>query len=82
MVNIYSERGMNNMFEKGLREEFDAWLENREWTEEEFKQVDNLTKEDKDDIVDKVLNDEQLTQEMFNCFEWYLNKYLVVKENK
>ena len=70
------------MFEKGLREEFDAWLENREWTEEEFKQVDDLTEKDKDNIVDKVLNDEQLTQEMFNCFEWYLNKYLAVKENK
>lgn len=70
------------MFEKGLREEFDAWLENREWTEEEFKQVDDLTEEDKSNIVDKVLNDEQLTQEMFNCFEWYLNKYLAVKENK
>ena len=67
------------MFEKGLREEFNAWLENREWTEEEFKQVDNLTEEDKDNIVDKVLNDEQLTQEMFNCFEWYLMKYLAIK---
>ena len=70
------------MFETGLREEFDAWLENREWTEEEFKQVDNLTEEDKSYIVDNVLNDEQLTQEMFNCFEWYLNKCLAVKENK
>ena len=70
------------LFEKGLKEEFDAWLENREWTEEEFKQVDNLTDEDKDNIVDRVLNDEQLTQEMFNCFECYLNKYLAVKENK
>lgn len=64
------------MFEKGLREEFDAWLENRELTEEEFKQVDDLTEEDKDNIIDRVLNDEQLTQEMFNCFEWYLNKYI------
>lgn len=70
------------MFEKGLREEFDAWLDNREWTEEEFNQIDNLTEEDKDIIIDKVLNDEQLTQEMFTCFEWYLNKHLAIKENK
>ena len=64
------------MFEKGLKEEFMYWLENREWTEEELKQIDELTEIDKDSIIDKVLNDEQLTQEMFNCFEWYLNKYL------
>ena len=63
------------MFLKGLLEEFNAWLECREWTQEEFKMVDDLTKEDKDEIVLKVLNDEQFTQEMFNCFEWYLNKH-------
>jgi hypothetical protein len=61
-------------FEIGLKEEFDAWLDNREWTEEELKQIENLTEEDKDDIIGYVLNDEQLTQEMFNSFEWYLNK--------
>ena len=65
----------------GLKDEFDCWLENREWTEEELKQIDKLTEEDKTNIIDRVLNDEQLTQEMFNCFEWYLNKYLVGKEN-
>lgn len=70
------------MFQMGLKDEFDCWLENREWTEEELKQIDNLTEEDKDNIIDRVLNDEQLTQEMFNCFEWYLNKYLAVKENE
>ena len=74
--------GVNNMFEKGLKEELNYWLENREWMEEELKQIDELTEEDKDNIIDRVLNDEQLTQEMFNCFEWYLNKYLSVKENE
>lgn len=64
------------MFEMGLKDEFDCWLENREWTEEELKEIDKLTEEDKSNIIDGVLNDEQLTQEMFNCFEWYLNKYL------
>ena len=64
------------MFEMGLKYEFDCWLENREWTEEELKEIDKLTEEDKSNIIDNVLNDEQLTQEMFNCFEWYLNKYL------
>lgn len=61
------------MFEKGLREEFDAWLDNREWTEEELKEINKLTEEEKNDIIDYVLNDEQLTQEMFNSFEWFLN---------
>lgn len=70
------------MFEMGLKDEFDAWLENREWTEEELKDIDKLTEEDKSNIIDGVLNDEQLTQEMFNCFEWYLNKYLAVKGDK
>lgn len=64
------------MFEMGLKDEFDCWLENREWTEEELKAIEKLTEEDKSNIIDGVLNDEQLTQEMFNCFEWYLNKYL------
>ena len=64
------------MFEMGLKDEFDCWLENREWMEEELKEIDKLTEEDKSNIIDNVLNDEQLTQEMFNCFEWYLNKYL------
>ena len=70
------------MFRKGLKEEFDYWLDNREWTEEELKQIDELKEIDKDSIIDKVVNDEELTQEMFNCFEWYLNKYLAVKEDK
>lgn len=70
------------MFEMGLKDEFDCWLENREWTEEELKEIDKLTEEDKSNIIDGVLNDEQLTQEMFNCFEWYLNKYLASKGDK
>ena len=70
------------LFEKGLREEFDAWLENREWTQEEFDRIETLNDGDKKNIVGRVLCDEQLTQEMFNCFEWYLNKYLATKRNK
>ena len=63
-------------YEIGLSEEFDYWLENTEWGEDRLEEIKNLTQEDKDNIVEKVLCDEQLTQEMFNCFEWYLNKYL------
>lgn len=70
------------MFEKGLREEFDAWLENREWTQEEFDKIETLNDGDKRNIVSKVLDDEQLTQEMFNCFEWYLFKYLALRGDK
>jgi len=60
-------------FEEGLREEFDCWLENREWTEEELKEIDKLTEEEKDDIVGYVLNDDELTQAMFSSFQWFLN---------
>ena len=64
------------MFEKGLREEFDSWLDNREWTQEELEKINRLNEVDINRIVNKVLCDEQLTQEMFNCFEWYTNKYI------
>lgn len=70
------------MFEKGLMEEFDNWLDHTEWTQEEFDKIEKLTEEDKTLIIDKVLNDNALTREMFNCFEWYLNKYLAAKENE
>lgn len=70
------------MFEKGLMEEFQYWLECREFTTEEREKIDNLHEEDKQKIVENVLLDEQLTQEMFNCFEWYLNKYLATKGDK
>lgn len=70
------------MFEKGLMEEFQYWLECREFTTEERERIDSLNDEDKQKIVENVLCDEELTQEMFNCFEWYLNKYLATKEDK
>ena len=66
------------MFRKGLEEEFNAWLDNTEFSSEIFDKVKDLTDVDKNYIIDNVLNDEQLTQEMFNCFEWYLNKYLEI----
>ena len=66
------------MFKKGLEEEFDAWLDNTEFNSEVFDKVKDLTDADKNYIIDYVLNDDQLTQEMFNCFEWYLNKYLEI----
>lgn len=50
---------------------------------EVFDKVNNLTDADKNYIINAVLDDEQLTQEMFNCFEWYLNRYLeIYKESK
>ena len=66
------------MFRKGLEEEFNAWLDNTEFNSEVFDKVNDLTDADKNYIIDNVLDDEQLTQEMFNCFEWYLNKHLEV----
>lgn len=66
------------MFRKGLEEEFNAWLDNTEFNSEVFDKVKDLTDVDKNYIIDYVLNYDQLTQEMFNCFEWYLNKYLEI----
>lgn len=68
------------MFESGLRYEFDCWLDNTEWTDEEMKMLDNLTEEDRNNIIDRVLNDEEFTQEMFKTFDWWLNKYMYLKE--
>lgn len=70
------------MFRKGLEEEFNAWLDNTEFNSEVFDKVNDLTDVDKNYIIDNVLNDEQLTQEMFNCFEWYLNNYLDIHKKE
>lgn len=71
------------MFRKGLEEEFNDWLDNTEFSSEVFDKVNGLTDVDKNYIINAVLDDEQLTQEMFNCFEWYLNRYLeIYKESK
>jgi hypothetical protein len=69
------------MFESGLRYEFDCWLDNTEWTDEEMKMLDNLTEEDRNNIIDRVLNDEEFTEEMFKTFNWWLNKYMSLKDN-
>lgn len=66
------------MFRKGLEEEFNIWLDNTKFNSEVFDKVNDLTDVDKNYIIDNVLDDEQLTQEMFNCFEWYLNRYLEI----
>lgn len=66
------------MFRKGLEEEFNAWLDNTDFNSEVFDKVNDLTDVDKNYIINAVLDDEQLTQEMFNCFEWYLNRYLEI----
>ena len=66
------------MFRKGLEEEFNAWLDNTEFNSEVFDKVNDLTDADKNYIINAVIDDEQLTQEMFNCFEWYLNRYLEI----
>lgn len=70
------------MFESGLRYEFDCWLDNTEWTDNQMKLLDELSEEDKSNIIDRVLNDEQFTQEMFSTFEWWLNKYMYLKDDR
>lgn len=71
------------MFKKGLEEEFNNWLGNTEFDEETLNKIDNLSDMDINHIIDNVLDDNMLTQEMFNCFEYYLNMYLKTqKESK
>ena len=70
------------MLENALREEFEYWLSNVEWTYTQLELLDDLDRKEKDDIVEKVLKDEQFTEEMFRCFEWYLNKYMNSKDNR
>ena len=70
------------MLENALREEFDCWLDNTEWTDNQMKLLDELERKEKDEIVEKVLMDEEFTQEMFRCFEWYLNRYMNCKDDR
>ena len=46
-----------------------------------MKMLDNLTEDDRNNIKDSVLNDEEFTQEMFKTFDWWLNKYMYLKED-
>lgn len=70
------------MLKDALREEFEYWLSNVEWTYSQLELLDELDRKEKDKIINKVLKDEQLTQEMFRCFEWYLNKYMGCKDER
>ena len=69
------------MFRKGLEEELNNWLDNTEFNSEIFDKVNDLTDVDINHIIDDILDDNMLTQEMFNCFEYYLNMYLKTKES-
>lgn len=65
------------MLEKALREEFDCWLENTEFDEETWNKIhDSLNENARNIIVSRVFDDDEFNQEMFRCFEYYMNKYL------
>lgn len=70
------------MLENALREEFECWLSNVEWTYTQLELLDELDRKEKEEIVEKVLMDEEFTQEMFRCFEWYLNRYMSIKDDR
>ena len=70
------------MLENALREEFECWLWNSEWTDNQIKLLDELDRKEKDEIIEKVILDEEFTQEMFRCFEWYLNRYMSIKDDR
>lgn len=65
------------MLEKALREEFDYWLENNEFDEKTWNKIHNSLNENaRNIIVSRVFDDDEFNQEMFRCFEYYMNKYL------
>ena len=70
------------MLKDALRDEFEHWLSNVEWTYTQLELLDELDRKEKCEIIEKVLKDEQFTEEMFRCFEWYLNKYMTNKDDK
>ena len=70
------------MLGNALREEFEYWLWNNEWTYTQLELLDELDRKEKDNIIEKVIKDEQFTQEMFRCFEWYLNRYMTCKDDR
>ena len=70
------------MLENALREEFECWLSNVEWTYTQLELLDELDRKEKNEIIEKVLMDEEFTQEMFRCFEWYLNRYMTCKDDR
>lgn len=69
-------------FKNGLMYEFNMWLDNEEFTQDVFDKIEKLSDEDKNNIIDSVLDDDKLTQEMFDCFNWYLSHYLEGKVNE
>lgn len=64
------------MLKDGLMYEFNLWLDNQEFTQDVFDKIEKLSDEDKNNIIDSVLDDEKLNQEMFECFGWYLSHYI------
>ena len=70
------------MLKDALRDEFEYWLSNVEWTYTQLELLDELDRKEKYEIIEKVIKDEQFTQEMFRCFEWYLNRYMTIKDDR
>lgn len=73
---------MTFKLKNALLEEFSYWIENQEFTEEMFDKIDKLSVKDKVKIVDFVINDEEFTQELYKCFNYYLYIYLKVKDHE
>lgn len=67
---------MDNNFSIDLYEEYQEWLENNEWSDEELKKIEQLNDVDFGRILKKVLVDSQLMEEIFECFEWYTSYYI------
>lgn len=58
-----------NYFALGLYDEFTFWQESMAQNDEEYC---NLTDEEIWKAIDETIDDQQLTEEMHNCFDYYL----------
>lgn len=59
-------------FYKGLKEEFTFWQEGMAQSDDEYF---NITSEEIDETIQRTIDDEEFTQVMHNCFDYYLNHY-------
>lgn len=59
-----------NYLELALYNEFTSWQEGMAQDDEEYF---NITQEEIWATIDKTIEDEEFTEEMFNCFGFYLN---------
>ena len=71
MENRYEKELKNeNYLAVALYDEFSFWQESMAQHDQEYY---NLSEEEIWNTIDKTIDDQQFTEEMWNCFDYYLN---------